>query len=88
MAFTSTIERKGRMGVHKFRIGTYTNTLASEGGDIDTGMPVVYSIKLVPKGAAVIATESVVNGTAPYDGTAVAVVTSADEEGYWFAIGK
>lgn len=76
------------MGVHKFRIGTYTSTLSDTGGDIDTGLPVVYSMKLVPKGAAVIVDESVVNGTAPYDGTAVTVVTSADETGYWFAIGK
>jgi len=45
-------------------------------------------MKLMPKTTAVLDDESVVNGTAPYDGTAVAVVTTADETGYWFAIGK
>jgi hypothetical protein len=88
MAFTSTIERKGRMGVHKFRIGTYTSTLGSEGGNIDTGMPVVYSMKLMPKTTAVLDDESTVYETMPCDGTAVTIVTTADETGYWFAIGK
>jgi len=88
MAFTSTIERKGRMGIHKFRIGTYTSTDSDEGGNIDTGMPVVYSMKLMPKTTAVLDDESTVYETMPCDGTAVTIVTTADETGYWFAIGK
>jgi len=67
--------------------GTYKNTGGSTGGNIDTGLGLVYVVILQPKGSAVSANQPVVNETPPMAGNAVTIVTSADEEGTWIAIG-
>lgn len=89
MAFTSEINPGFPTSLGGFYIstGTYTNTGGSTGGDIDTGLGMVYVMILQPKGAAVSANQPVVNETPPMNGSAVTVVTSPDEVGTWIAIG-
>lgn len=91
MAFTSTISfsmgANMTVGAKKMAWGTYANASGSTGGNIDTGLKVVESMSLQPKGTAVIATAAVINETLPCDGSAVTIVTAADENGTWQAIG-
>jgi len=68
--------------------GTYTNGTAGDtGGNVDTGLKTCEHFQIQPKGSSVIATQSVVNETFPLAGSAITIVTSDDEDGYWSAIG-
>lgn len=87
MAFTSTILGSSSFGNMKVSLGTYTNTASSTGGDIDTGLSGVRALFLQPKTTAISANQPVVNETLPQASSAVTIVTSADEVGFWFAIG-
>ena len=88
MAFTSVITDRilipGGMRVH---MGTYVSDSSSEGGNIDTGLLICKHIALQPKDTAVVASAPVVNGTLPLAGSAITIVTTADECGYWEAKG-
>jgi hypothetical protein len=89
MAFSSTVTgpvpniRNGT----RYTYGTFTNTLGSSGGNIDTELAVCMSIYLQYSGTAVVADNPVVNETLPIAGSAVTIVTTADADGYWYAIG-
>lgn len=87
MAFTSAITDQGVMGNKKFSMGTYTSASSSTGGDIDTGLIKCESMFLQPGGSAVKASAPVVNETLPVAGSAVTIVTVADEVGTWIAYG-
>ena len=87
MAFTSAIIHKGVIGSRKVVRGTFTNTAASTGGDIATGLKRVENIKLTHTGSAVVASAPVANETFPAPGT-VTIVTVADADGIWEAVGK
>lgn len=89
MAFTSTITSKTKIfGSMQKKWGTFTNTGGSTGGDINTGLTSVESINLTYSGSSVVASAPVVNETLPADGSAITIVTVADADGYWEAIGK
>lgn len=88
MAFSSAITDLSVFGDKKVSYGTYTNGGSDTGGDIDTGLDVCENIRLQPKGSAVIANNPVVNETLPIAGSAVTIVTTADEDGYWVAFGR
>ena len=89
MAFTSVRTRAedNVIGDRRIATGTYTNTSGSIGGDIDTGLLTVESVTLQPKGSAVATNAPVVNESMPADGSAVTIVTDADEVGTWIAYG-
>lgn len=90
MAFTSAITSETKIfGSKQKRWGTFTNTAGSTGGDIDTGLKSVESMTLGHTGSAVVASVPVVNEdfTATIDGSAVTIVTVADADGTWEAIG-
>ncbi len=86
MAFTYTRETTLVTPGGRVVGGTYTNTASSTGGDIDTGMTRTSSMTLQPKTTAVVTSFPVVNETLPRMG-AVTIVTTADEVGYWIAVG-
>lgn len=86
MAFAYTVKSTDAMG-QGVKIGTYTSTGGSTGGDIVTGLNIVNHIQLQPKGTAVSANQPVVNETLPLQGGTVTIVTSANEVGTWMAIG-
>ena len=89
MAFTSTIEGRTVFGNKRVAWGTYTSASSSTGGDIDTGLELVEYIQLQEIGTAVqVAGGAVVNEALPVDGSAITIVTVADDTGYWFAIGR
>ena len=67
--------------------GTYTNTNASTGGDIDTYLSECYAMFLQPKTSAVVTSYPVVNKVLPANGKAVTIVTSSNETGYFVAFG-
>lgn len=93
MAFSSTIENEEEqplvVGRKKIVYGTFTNTLGSTGGNIDTGLDRVDKMFLQHIGAAVVAAKPAVNESFPYHtGNAVTIVTTADADGIWMAIGE
>jgi len=91
MTFASAIIRRyrGVLGRYSIVIGTYTNAIGDSGGDIDTGLTHVMFLFLQPGGAAVIAAAPSVNEdfSTPLDGSAITIVNTADEDGFWLAIG-
>lgn len=89
MAFSFTVESEPyeQIGRLKVMCGTYTNTSGTTGGDINTGLSRVIFMKLQPTGSAVSASAPAINETLPLDNTAVTVVTVADEDGVWMAVG-
>lgn len=89
MAFSSEIFAgfPTSLGGMSISAGTFTNTSGSTGGDIDTGLGVVYVMILQPKGSSVVSNDAVVNETPPMAGNAVTIVTDADVDGVWIAIG-
>lgn len=90
MAFTYAVSGTIAGTGSKTRVyGTYTSSGGGTGGDIVTNLYTVEDFRLQPKGAAVIATQSVVNETLPLTNTrgTVTIVTSADEAGFWEAWG-
>ncbi len=91
MAFTSSITSGTKIfGSMQKSWGIFTNTSGSTGGDINTGLKSVESMNLNHTGSSVVASAPVVNEdlSSPIDGTAVTIVTVADADGTWEAIGK
>lgn len=87
MAFASSVIGRNFSGSKARTWGTFTNTAGSSGGNIDTGLRMCESIKLQHGGAAVVASAPAVNETLPVAGSAVTIVTTADADGFWEAIG-
>lgn len=88
MAFTSAItERPKSVGHMRVSMGTYTNSDSGTGGNVNTGLRKCHHIQLQPSGSAVIASAPSVNETLPCTGTAVTIVNTADECGFWIAWG-
>jgi hypothetical protein len=90
MAFTSAITQTVPIAVgdKKMTFGTFTNAGGDTGGDINTGLKICDAIFLQTGGAAVNANDPSVNETLPCDGSAVTIVTTADQDGTWMAIGR
>jgi len=89
MTFTSTIDKQTFFGDMRIVIGHWSNSGASTGGDVETGLQTVYYFGLTPLSTAVTANAPVANETFPLGGkTPVTVITDAECDGVWFAIGK
>ncbi len=88
MAFLSAKLGVTVIGNKRMAFGTFTNNSSSTGGDINTTLTTVEFIVLQAKGSGVAANAPVVNETLPVAGSAVTIVTDADEVGYWFAFGR
>jgi len=87
MAFTSAITDRSVMGNKRVHFGTYNSAGGSTGGNINTGLKLCEHLQLQPGGAAAEAVAPVVNETLPVDGSAVTIVSGADDTGYWQATG-
>jgi hypothetical protein len=87
MAFTITNKKIVQGTGAKIVSGTYTNTSSSTGGAISTGLAMTYGMFLQPKTTAVVTSFPVVNASFPVSG-AITIVTTADEVGYFVAIGN
>lgn len=91
MAFASTVTRQDEnfmLGGKLIKWGTFTNTDGSTGGNIDTGLRQADTVLLQYSGASAVADKAVVNETLSADGSAVTIVTTADADGYWLALGR
>lgn len=94
MAFTYTTLKKTVFGNKRVHWGTFTNSVGSgTGGDIYVGMRSCEMLTIIPKGSAVKSNAPVVNETFPVTGSsgasaAVTIVTDAEMDGYWIAIGE
>lgn len=86
MAFTSTIYDRTIMGNKQVTFGTFTSDGGTTGGNINTGLLKCEHIQLTSYAAAV-GNDPVVDEDLPVDGSAVTIVTDANETGYWMAIG-
>ncbi len=91
MVFASAVIKRyrGVLGRLSIEIGTYTNAIGDTGGVIVTNLTHVHFLFLQPGGGTVIASAPVVNEdfATPLDGSSITVVNTADEDGYWLAIG-
>jgi len=87
MAWTSTIIKKNIFGTKRVVYGSWSSTAPSTGGDIATGLKRVESCAIWHKGALVSAAVAVVNATFPVAGGGVTIVCTADDTGYWIAVG-
>lgn len=89
-SFTTDSDPYENVGRLKHMFGTYTNTAGSTGGDIDLtdALSRILYFNLQPTGSAVSISAPAVNETLPLDGTAVTIVTVADEDGVWEAWGQ
>jgi len=87
MAFTSTITGRDVVGSKVRTWGTYASSGSGTGGDIDTGIHSVDFMLLSPVGSAVGTNVPKVNETLPIAGSAVTIITDADEIGNWQAFG-
>lgn len=86
MAFivVNQTDRNANMGKHLVRFGTYENTAGSTGGEVTTGLTQVVAFFANDRtGANAIR----VNETLPLDGGDVTIVTTADDDGHWMAVG-
>lgn len=88
MAFTNAVVGRTVMGNKRVTYGTYTSADGSTGGNIDTGLTVVDDIQLQSGGSAVKASAPSLNETLPCDGSAVTIVSVANEVGTWKAFGR
>jgi len=87
MAFVSTTDKRGVIGDLKYAMGRFTNGASDTGGDITTGLTLVYFISLQHTGSSAEASEPVANETFPFSGGDVTIVTGAGADGVWFAVG-
>lgn len=87
MAFTFTRTNDTVEGNLRFSYGTYTSAGGSTGGDIRTGLSKIDGLILQQNGAAVVASQAVVNETFPM-ADPVTIVTAANGTGYWMAWGS
>jgi hypothetical protein len=85
MAFSYTVTSTSIRGNKRVINGTFTND-SSSGGDIVTGLTSVETMALVHTGDTVISDVPTVNETMPCTGT-VSIVTVADKNGTWEAVG-
>ena len=82
MAFVSTVSDRSIHGNHRIVWGTYTNGATDSGGDIDTGLDVVFGFATIPTGHVDtnVPKYSVSAGT-------ITLVTDNDSDGNWWAFG-
>ena len=93
MVFSTEIVKRTVIGDMKMNIVSYTNTLGDVGGTVDTGLRFAWWVFLQPFGAAAPLDCHVVDMTIPtkgnpMDGTAIPIITTADESGLMVVIGK
>ena len=86
MSFTVSNKRIVQGVGSRIVTGTYTCTSSTTGGDIDTGLSMVYGFFLQPSGAAVVSSFPVYNETLPKSG-AITIVTTTGSIGSFMAIG-
>lgn len=87
MAFASTINGYGKIGDKATTWGTFTNGASDTGGDINTGLVVCESLSIEFTGTTAVTEAAAINETFPCDGSAVTIVTTANTNGIWRAIG-
>jgi hypothetical protein len=87
MGFSVTKSFECPVGAHRITGGTFASAGGSAGGDIKTGLHKVDQLWLQQKGSAVVASAPVVYKTFPVVDP-VTIVTAANAEGYWLAIGN
>ena len=88
MAFVSAVQGSTVFGDKRVVFGTFTNGASDTGGDINTGLSSCQVMILQSTGSAINANTPVVNETFPCAGNQVTIVTDADADGTWIAIGK
>lgn len=86
MSFASAITHKTIFGNKRAHFGTFTNGASDTGGDINTGLRSCEAIFL-QAGGGTADKAGAVNETLPVAGSAVTIVTAANVDGTWMAIG-
>lgn len=88
MAFSTAVTKRTVVGNLRLVTGTFTNTSGSSGGDVATGLRRVLHFDPVYTGTAVGTQVPAVNETLPLSGGDVTIVTEADLDGTWVALGE
>jgi hypothetical protein len=87
MAFSSEIKGYGKSGDKATTWGIFTNGSSDTGGDIDTGLVICESISIEFTGSAAVADAAAINESFPCNGRAITIVTTANADGIWRAVG-
>jgi hypothetical protein len=87
MAITSALVGRSIIGNKALTWGTYTDSGAGTGDDVDTKLHLCELFFIQPCGSSVAGNASVVNETLPVAGSAVTMRTDASQAGIWIAIG-
>jgi hypothetical protein len=88
MVWSYTVDPQVKIvGVERVYTGTYTNTVASTGGNIVTPLTRVTDFTLKVDGATVDADFPSYDETLPLTGGTVTIVTTAVSTGRWTATG-
>ncbi|RME52746.1 hypothetical protein D6783_03885 [Candidatus Woesearchaeota archaeon] len=91
MAFAYTVNNNGVpevLGRKRMVSGTFTNGATDTGGDIKTGLRRVEFFAVQLTGAAVASNAPVVNESFPTSTGDITIVTDANADGIWYAIGE
>ena len=91
MSFAYTINENGvpeSMGRYKVLTGTFTNGASDTGGDIKTGLRRVLFLSLQHTGSAVVSNAPVINESFPTATGDITIVTDANADGAWLAVGE
>lgn len=88
MAFAYTITRRTVIGNMRMVCGTFSNATSDTGGTIATGLNRVEYFSVQATGTAVVSNAPVVNATFPTSTGNITIVTDADVDGVWMAIGR
>jgi hypothetical protein len=87
MAFASEIKGYGKSGDKSTTWGIFTNGVSDTGGDINTGLVICESLSIEFTGSAAVADAPAINESFPCSGSAVTIVTTANANGIWRAVG-
>ncbi len=87
MSITSALVGRSIIGNKAMTWGTYTDSGAGTGDDVDTKLHICELFLIQPYGSAAPTDAAAVNETLPVAGSAVTIVVKASEAGIWIAIG-
>lgn len=88
MAFTINNDGKFVCGSKEVSYGRFTNGGSDTGGEVTTLLSSVDTFHLTHTGSSVVTNAPAINETFPLAKGDVTIVTDADADGLWIALGK
>jgi len=87
MAFAYTVDTQSNIGKTRIVTGTWTSTLTTATGEIDTGLATIFYANASTYGAAVATDEAAFNETFPFINGQITLICTSGTTGGWEAVG-